>query len=94
MRHDFFGPPDHNWIFDEFEERSPDEQERFRQLFYKRMLRADSPVEVAQKALGVSSPLEVALAAMQTEEERRELLAHLQQLVPSAAGSPSAPASA
>lgn len=34
--------------------------------------------------------LYVALAAVQTEEQRRELLAHLQQLVPSAAGSPSA----
>ena len=81
MRHDFFGPPDHNWIFDEFDERSPDERERFLQLTLKRMLRADSPVEAALKLL-------------QTEEQRRELLAHLQQLVPSGAGSPSAPASA
>ena len=93
MRHDFFGPPDHNWIFDEFDERSQDEQERFRQLFYKRMLRADSPEEVAQKALHADSPLEAALKLLKSEEERRELLAHLQQMVPSGTGSPSVPAS-
>ena len=81
MRHDFFGPPDHNWIFDEFDERSPDERERFLQLTLKRMLRADSPVEAALKLL-------------QTEEQCRELLAHLQQMVPSGVGSPSALANA
>ena len=91
MRHDFFGPPDHNWIFDEFDERSPDEQERFRQLFYKRMLRANSPEEVAQKALGANSleemaqkalraesPLEAAQKLLKSDEERRAMMADLQ----------------
>ena len=79
MRHDFFGPPDHNWIFDEFDERSPDEQERFLQLTLKRMLRADSPLEAAQKLL-------------KSDEERRAMMAYLQQMIPTTA-SPSAPAS-
>ncbi len=90
MRHDFFGPPDHNWIFDEFEERSPDEQERFRQLFYKRMLRADSPQEVAQRAL---EALEAAQKLLKSEEERRAMMAYLQQMV-STTASPSASAGA
>jgi hypothetical protein len=93
MRHHLFGPPDHSWIFDELEERSPDEQERFRQLFYEKMLhassplevaqkalQADSPLEVAQKALHASSPIEVALKFIQSEEQLRELTARLQQM--------------
>ena len=46
----------------------------------QKALGASSAVEVALKALGASSPVEVALKAIQTEEQRRTLLAYLQQM--------------
>jgi len=55
--------PDFDWIFQGLERRSEDDQARFRQLFYQRMLDTHSPQEVAQKAFGVTSAQEVAQKA-------------------------------
>jgi hypothetical protein len=52
--------PDFNWIFEALKHRSEDEQARFDQLFYQRILDTHSPQEVAQKAFGVTSAQEVA----------------------------------
>ena len=98
MRHNPFGPPDYSWIFDYFDERAEEERERFRKLFYQEMLDAhspqeialkilgpDMPVEAAQKALGANTPVEAALKLVQTEEQRLQLLARLQQMAPQTA---------
>ena len=79
MRYDLFGPPNHNWIFEELERRSEEERQRFFQLFLKRMLHADSPEEAAQRVLQANSPVEVALKLVKTKEQRRELLERIQQ---------------
>ncbi|MBI1928269.1 hypothetical protein HYR99_28995 [Candidatus Poribacteria bacterium] len=79
MRYDLFGPPDHNWIFEELERRSEEERQQFVQLFLKRMLHADSPEEAAQRVLQANSPIEVALKLVKTKEQRRELLERIQQ---------------
>ena len=91
--HEMFGKPNRSWIFNYFNQRPEEEKEQFRQLFYENMLDAHSPQEVAQKALGANSPEEVAQKALganspeeaalklvQTEEERRDLIARLQQM--------------
>lgn len=98
MRHNPFGPPDYSWIFDYFDERPEEERARFLELVYKRMLDAhspqeialkilgaDMPVEAAQKALGANTPVEAALKLVQTEEQRLQLLARLQQMAPQTA---------
>ena len=61
MKYDLWGPPDYNWIFDELEQRPEEEQERFFQLVLDRILKETSPVEVA-------------LRFIKTEEQLRELL--------------------
>ncbi len=73
MRHNLFGPPDHSWIFEEFNERSEEEQEQFRKLFYEKMLDAQTPIEVALKVV-------------KTEEEQDQLLAYLLQMRSQRAG--------
>jgi FMN phosphatase YigB (HAD superfamily) len=66
MKYELFGPPNHEWIFEELEQRPEDERERFIQIFLEKMLHADSPVEAARKLL-------------KTEEQRRQFLDRIQQ---------------
>ena len=108
MKRNLFGQPrDRSWIFEEINSKPEEEQEQFRQLFYKKMLNAssreeaalrlmgaNSPVEMAQKALGAGSPIEVALKAVKTPEQRRELLALLSQMTAQTAQAPSSQPSA
>jgi hypothetical protein len=87
-----FSPDDYEWFLDLFDDGTEEHKARFLQQTFKRMLDADnplqvaqkvlhanSPVELAQKALHANSPVELALKAIQSEEERRELIARLQQ---------------
>ena len=72
IMYDLFGQPDHSWLFNHFDERSEEERKQFLQQVHKRILHAETPVEVA-------------LQVVETEEQRRELLARLQQMGPMAA---------
>ena len=78
MRYDLFGPPNHNWIFEELAHRSEEERQQFFQLALQKMSEVISPEEVAQKVLHAGSPVEVALKVIKTQEQRRELLERLQ----------------
>lgn len=50
----------------------------------QKALGANTPLEAAQKALGADTPFEAALKFLQTEEQRREFMARLQQMNPMA----------
>ena len=103
MKRNLFGQPrDRSWIFEEINSKPEEEQEQFRQLFYKKMLNASSREEVALRVMdassreeaalrlmGAKSPLEMALKSVQTPEQRRELLALLSQMTPQTPQAPS-----
>jgi hypothetical protein len=77
MRYDLFGPPNHDWIFEELEHRGKDEQQHFFQVALSRITAATSPEEVAQKALQADSPEEGAqrlLHATSPEEVAQRVL--------------------
>ena len=64
MRYDLFGPPNHNWIFEELAHRSDEERRQFFQLALQKMPEVISPEEVAQRVLHANSPIEVALKSI------------------------------
>ena len=70
---------DFEWLIDIFNDGTEQHRARFLRKVYKKMLGAETPLEVAQKVLQVDSPVELALQAIQSEEQRRELLERLQQ---------------
>ncbi len=79
MKYDLFGPPNHNWIFEELERRSEEERQRFFQLALQKMPEVISPEEAAQRLLHANSPVEVALKSIKTQKQLREFLERIQQ---------------
>lgn len=58
---------DYNWLFDALDRRSEEVRARFLEQVHKRILHANSPLEVAQKVLQADSPLEAIQKAFQAD---------------------------
>jgi ribosomal protein S10 len=87
-----FSPDDYVWFLDLFDDGTEEHKARFLQQTHKRMLDADSPLEVAQKVLQAkptrllrqkvlqaNSSVELALKAIDSEEQLNEFLSRIQQ---------------
>jgi hypothetical protein len=80
IMYEMFGPPDHSWIFNYFNQRPQEERELFLGEVYENMLDTHSRKEAALKLLDADTPQEAALELIKTEEEQDQLLAYLQQI--------------
>jgi len=77
-RNIFLQGDDYEWFLDIFDEGTEEHKARFLKKAHKKMLGADTPLEVAQKVLQADSPVELALQAIQSEQELNEFLSRIQ----------------